>query len=207
MTDGSRALKCRFSVRPDYPLWTNRKIINGVVSGSEDLIGDAILEDVIGGVMDDIRVWADANSVSDIGTWTSLGMVPIAIMRATTYGVVAALYARKTRTFQGKVIPTVAPVAIHVMGDEEKAMRYWIDKQKEMLNLYYAIISGARVLTSTADQEPVFSMNDIVPPPSNDVAWQDWLVANGEMRLVGSGGNDGGNIPAGGEAPVGDEDE
>lgn len=195
MTDASRSLKSKFAVRPDYPFWTNRKIINGVVSGTEDLIGDANLEDVISGVMDDIRVWAEANSIAIIDDWVSLSETPTAIRRATTYGVVAALYARKTRTFAGKVIPTVAPVAIHVMGDEEKAMRYWIDKEKEMLNLYYAFIGGARVRVSTITEEPVFTMNDIVPPPTGDVEWYDWLVANGMMRLVGGSGTDGSIIP------------
>jgi len=187
-SSGSGVLKSQFAVRQDYPLWTNRKFINGVVSLTEDFIGDANLEDVISGVMDDIRVWAEANSVTMLDDWTSLSVTPTAIRQATTYGVVAALFARKTRTFQGKVIPTVAPVAIHVMGDEEKAMRYWIDKKAEMLNLYYAFIGGARVLVSSINEEAIFSMDDIVPPPSDDVEWYDWLVANGMSRLVGSGG-------------------
>ena len=198
-TDASLTLKSKFAVRPDYPLWTNRKIINGVISGSEDLIGDANLEDVISGVMDDITVWSQANSVNTVDTWTSLSETPTAIRRATTYGVVAALFARKTRTFAGKVIPTVAPVAIHVMGDEEKAMRYWIDKKDEMLNLYYAFIGGARIMVSTINDEPIFTMNDIVPPPSGDVEWYDWLVANGMMRLVGGSGTDGSVVPDSGD--------
>jgi len=84
-----------FAVRSVYPYWTDRRYINGVIDAAEGLIGDAKLEFIIEGVMDDIKVWSDANIIS-YASWTNIDITPTAIKRATTYGVVAALYARHT---------------------------------------------------------------------------------------------------------------
>lgn len=149
-----------FAVRPVWPYWTNRRLINGVVDEPEKLMGDAKLEIVIEGVMVDLQVWCDAEDVTYSG-WTNFDTVPKAIKRATTYATVAALYARRTKTFRSRAIPTVAPVTVTVRGEDEEAMRFWEDKSKTMLELYLSAKGAARLWVSTADEEPVFSMADI----------------------------------------------
>lgn len=170
----SQNLLGKFTVRQPFPLWTSRRILNGVIQLKETLLGDADLYYVITGVMDDIKVWCDANSITYSG-WTNLILVPRAIIRGTTYGVVAALYARHTRTFQGRVIPTVAPVTITVAGDEERAMTHWQDKMKEMLDLYLSAEESTRLWVSTADEEPIFSMADIPETPAVVDSWHEYL--------------------------------
>lgn len=178
--DDSKTLKSGFAIRPPFPFWTNRTLINGVISAVESLIGDAKLIYVIEGIMDDLKVWADANEIS-YSTWTNINTVPTAIKRATTYAVVAALYARRTKTFQSRVIPTVAPVTITVVGDEERAMNYWEDKKEEMLSLYLAAQGATRLWVSTQDAEPIFSMADIPTAPTDIIEWEEWL----NMRRAG----------------------
>lgn len=180
MSSGNASLSSRLAVRPVYPLWTNRRFVYGVVQEDENLIGDADLELVIEGVMDDIKVWCNAQDVSYV-TWTNLNTVPIAIKRATTYGTVAALYSRRTNTFQSRVIPSVQPVTITVKGDAEKAMNHWENRYKEMLELYMTAEGGARLVVSTADEEPVFSMADIPSgsDPRNVLSWMEWVAEYG----------------------------
>jgi hypothetical protein len=168
------SLFSKFAVRHVYPYWTNRRYINGVIDAAEKLIGDAKLEFVIEGVMDDIKVWAAANTVS-YDSWTNIDITPIAIKRATTYGAVAALYARHTKTFQGQVIPTLAPVTVTVTGDQEKAMEHWEGKMEEMLQLYLTAQGFERIWISTADEEPVFTMADIPADVTDETSWLEWL--------------------------------
>jgi hypothetical protein len=155
-------------------------LINGVIQEDENLIGDAKLELVIEGVMDDIKVWCLANEVSYV-TWLDIDTVPIAIKRATTYGAVAALYARRSNTFQSRVIPSVQPVTITVKGDAEKAMNHWEGRRDEMLALYMSASGGDRLVVSTEDEEPVFSMDDIPgTAASRDVqSWMEWVEEHG----------------------------
>jgi len=167
-------LPAKFAVRYIYPYWTSRKYINGVIDAAESLIGDAKLEFIIEGVMDDIKVWAEANTVS-YTTWMNIEVVPTAIKRATTYGTVAALYARHTKTFQGQVIPTLAPVAVTVTGEQEKAMEHWVGKMEEMLELYLSAQGFERIYISTADEEPVFTMADIPADVTDETSWLGWL--------------------------------
>jgi hypothetical protein len=177
---GNASLSAKLAVRPVYPLWTNRRLINGVVEEDENLLGDPKLELVIEGVMDDIKVWCDAQNIT-YTTWTDIDSIPIAIKRATTYGTVAALYSRRTNTFQSRVIPSVQPVTITVKGDAEKAMEHWENRMKEMLELYMSASGGARLVVSTADEEPVFSMADIPSAGgSRDVqSWMQWVAEHG----------------------------
>lgn len=169
-------LRAGFDVRQPWPYWTNRRLINGVVSEPERLIGDAKLDIVIEGVQEDIEVWLDAETVS-YDTWTDLSAVPKAIKRATTYGAVASLYARRTKTFQGRVIPTVSPVTVTVISEDEKAMRYWEDKRDKMLELYLSAQGAARLWVSTADEEPIFSMDDIPEEAEAEVpSWHEFIL-------------------------------
>ncbi len=171
---GMTDLFSKFAVRHAYPYWTNRRYINGVIDAAADLIGDAKLEFVIEGVMDDIKVWSEANTVS-YASWTNIDIIPIAIKRATTYGAVAALYARHTKTFQGQVIPTLAPVTVTVTGDQEKAMEHWEGRMEEMLQLYLTAQGFARIWISTEDEEPVFTMADIPESVTSETLWHEWL--------------------------------
>lgn len=169
-------LKARFWTRFPMRLWTNRRYINGVVDLSELDMGDAILEYVIEGVMEDVQGELEANSV-DYSTWTDITRVPVLIRRAVTYGTVAALYARRARTFRSRVIPSVSPVTVTVLGDEQLAMQHWEGRMNKALNDYLTNIDVDRILVSTADQEPVFSstLEDIPPEIDRETSWHDWL--------------------------------
>ena len=169
-------LSARFAVRLVYPYWTDRRLINGVIDAGEKLMGDANLEVVFEGVMDDIKVWCDAQEVSYVD-WIDIESVPRAMKRATTYGTVSALYARYSKTFQGRVVPTLAPVTVTVIGDDEKAMLHWKEKMRDMLELYLSAQESERIWVSTADEEPVFSMDDI-PEAGTDrelESWHEWV--------------------------------
>ena len=153
--------------------WTNRRYINGVIDLDEKLLGDAVLEYVIEGVMEDIQGYLE-NADLDYASWTNITLIPIQILRATTYGVVAALYARHTQTFKSRVIQSISPVSPTVIGDTEKAMNYWESRLNEMLELYVASQGGLVMDTSTADEEPIFTMADIPEEVSGYVPWQTW---------------------------------
>ncbi|GAG16411.1 unnamed protein product, partial [marine sediment metagenome] len=162
-------------VRHPYRLWTNRRYLNGVVELNETLIGNAILEYVIEGVMQDIQSYL-INASLDYSGWTNIVLTPKLIRRATTYGTVAALYARRAKTFATRVIPTMAPVALTAIGDEERAMNHWRDKMNQMLEFYVTSQGGDVMLTSTPDEEPVFSTEDIPPELSDFTPWYLWLM-------------------------------
>jgi len=172
-------LSAGLTVRPVWPLWTNRRLLNGVVEEGENLLSDPKLELVIEGVMDDLKVWCEAQNIN-YSTWTNINVIPIAIKRATTYGVVSALYARRTNTFQSRVIPSVQPVTITVKGDAEKAMEHWKGKMDVMLELYMSASGGARLVVSTPDEEPIFSMADITAGGVRDsLSWMEWVEKYG----------------------------
>lgn len=173
-------LKSTFYVRHPYWLWTTRRYINGVVDAAEKLIGDAKLEYVIEGVMEDIQGYMDANELTDTyADWTNITLVPVLIRRATTYGTVAALYARHSKTFKSRVLPTVAPVTVTTIGDDERAMQYWQDKMDTAMSNYLSTISAPILWVSTETEEPVFTMADIPASewnPADDLLeWHTWL--------------------------------
>ncbi len=168
-----------FWARWPIRLWTSRRYINGVIELDEKLLGDASLEYVIEGVMEDTQGYLD-NAGLPYSDWTNLTLVPVQILRAVTYGTVAALYARHTQTFRGQVIPSVSPVTVTVIGDAEKAMNYWQDRTDQMLEFYVTSQGGDVMLTSTSDEEPVFSMEDIPEEVTEYVSWRVWLQQRGE---------------------------
>ena len=176
----TKDLHCDFYIRHPYWLWTTRRYLNGVVSASEDLIGDATFEDVVQGVMEDIQGYLDVNQES-YDSWTDINLVPVLIRRATTYGTVAALYARHSRTFKSRVITSAAPVTITTIGDEERAMNFWEEKMQTALSNYLTSRGSSRLWVSTADEEPIFSMADIptsqygATASDEDKEWHDWL--------------------------------
>jgi len=142
---------------------------------TETLIGNAIFEYVIEGVMQDIQSYL-INAGLDYSGWTDIVLTPKLIRRATTYGTVAALYARRAKTFATRVIPTMAPVTITAIGDEERAMNHWLEKMNEALEFYVTSRGGDVMLTSTDDEEPVFSMEDIPPELTDYTPWYLWLM-------------------------------
>ncbi|MCW3988647.1 MAG: hypothetical protein NWE88_01070 [Candidatus Bathyarchaeota archaeon] len=172
---GSADLPAIFWVRHPYRLWTNRRYLNGVIELTETLIGNAILEYVIEGVMQDIQSYL-INAGLDYSGWNNIVLTPKLIRRATTYGTVAALFARRAKTFATRVIPTMAPVALTVIGDEERAMNHWRDKMNQMLEFYVTSQGGDIMLTSTPDEEPVFSTEDIPPELTDFTPWYLWLM-------------------------------
>ncbi|MCK4698639.1 MAG: hypothetical protein KAT53_10125, partial [Dehalococcoidia bacterium] len=62
-------------------LWTSRRYINGVIELDEKLLGDAILEYVIEGVMEDTQGYLD-NAGLPYSEWTDITLVPVQILRA-----------------------------------------------------------------------------------------------------------------------------
>lgn len=162
-------------VRQPFRLWTNRRYINGVVELTETLIGNAIFEYVIEGVMQDIQSYL-INAGLDYSEWTDIVLTPVLIRRATTYGTVAALYARRARTFASRVIPTIAPVTLTAIGDEERAMKHWLGKMNKALEFYVSSQGGDVMITSTPDEEPVFTTEDIPPELSDFTPWYQWLM-------------------------------
>jgi len=174
----SENLKGFLYVRHPFWMWTTRRYINGVVDTVEDLIGDAKLEYVIEGVMEDIQGFLTANQI-EYDNWTDITLVPVLIRRATTYGTVAALYARHSRTFRSRVIPTVAPVTVTTIGDDERAMMYWTKKLDTALANYLSSVSSPIFWVSTQDEEPLFTMGDIPLSewnPADDLEeWHTWL--------------------------------
>ena len=176
----TKDLKTFLYVRHPVWMWTTRRYINGVVDAAESLIGDAKLEYVIEGVMEDIQGYMEANELTDIyAAWADITLVPVLIRRATTYGTVAALYARHSKTFRSRVLPTVAPVTVTTLGDDERAMQYWQDKMDTAMANYMSTIKVPVLWTSTADEVPVFTMADIPVSqwdPSTDLQeWHAWL--------------------------------
>jgi len=155
-------------------LWTSRRYVNGVIELDEKLLGDASLEYVIEGVMEDTQGYLD-NAGLSYSEWTDITLVPVQILRAVTYGTVAAVYARHTQPFRSQVIPRITPVTVTVIGDAEKAMNYWEDRMNQMLEFYVTSQGGDVMLTSTLDEEPVFSMEDIPEEVTEYVSWRIWL--------------------------------
>ena len=178
----SRDLRCLFFTRLPRRLWTNRRYLNGVVDIKEIDMGDAVLEYVIEGVMEDIQGILGANGIS-YSDWTDITLVPVLIKRATTYGTVASLYARKSKSFRSRVIPSVAPVTITVLGDDALAMKHWDDRCSKALDLYLTTIGTARVLVSTQDQEPVFN-TDLTDPweAGDELSWHEWQLRNNQQE-------------------------
>lgn len=164
-------------IRWPYRLWTNRRYINGIMDAAEELIGDAKLEYVIEGVMEDIQTFLFANGITSYEQWYTIEDVPVAIRRAATYGTVASLYSRHTNTWRSRVIPSVAPLTVTVKGDAQMAMEHWEGRYELMLERYLTAINSDKLLVSTADQEPVFDkeLSDIPPGVTSSEYWYEWV--------------------------------
>jgi len=129
-----------------------------VVNLSEVTLDDAMLEEVIGGVMNDIRSWLIANEVAAYSQWTDITKAPRAIQRATTYGTVASMYARRIFSPQNLVV-RAPPMDVQILT-HESAMEYWEDKMSEALESYLTSIGRVRIWVDTADEDPEFTMDD-----------------------------------------------
>lgn len=146
-----------------YPFWTDRRWLNGVVEMSEANVSDALLEEIISGVMNDIRTWLIANEVGQYVNWTDITKTPMAIRRATTYGVVASLYARNVFGPRGRFVVKVAPVDVKILTTNESAMEYWEGMMVRVLEFYLSAQDLERIWIDTLDEDPVFTMENIPP--------------------------------------------
>ena len=149
-------LSARVWVRYPYWLWTNKRYIKGV---SDDIpVSDAILEYVIEGVMVDIQGYLVGNNLSY--NWSDIREVPKLIKRATTYGVMATLYARGY--FDKRIAVTIPPRAITIIPeDRNSGMDYWEAKMEYMLSLYSSSLPTTTLWVDTWDEEAVFTMDDM----------------------------------------------
>ena len=156
----SAALQSGFSVRHPYPYWTDRKWINGIVAIDEETVPDPFLEQIITGVMDDIKTWLIAEEIYGYTGWTNIDLTPRAIRRATTYGTVASLYARNVFGPSNEVI-RVAPMDFKVFSTNEAAMEFWEGMMNRILELYLSGAGLLRLWIDTIEEDPVFTMEDI----------------------------------------------
>jgi len=69
----------------------------------------------------------------------------------------------------------VNPVTVTVAGEQEEAMEHWEGKRDEMLELYLTAQGFERIWISTADEEPIFTMEDIPPSITTETSWLEWL--------------------------------
>jgi len=162
-------LKAASWVRHPNRLWSTRRYINGVVDLSETDISDEVLESVIEGVMVDVKGYLITQYLPYSSSW-SIADVPTLLKRAVTYGTVASLFAREYFGVRDRVQPSMGIRRVTVLdqGGMEKAMEYWEAKMVNMLELYDSSIGGAGGIlwVDTADEEPVFTMDNITPAQS-----------------------------------------
>ncbi|KKN63869.1 hypothetical protein LCGC14_0497470 [marine sediment metagenome] len=151
-------------VRHPYRLWTNRRYLNGVVELDEENLGDALLEYVIEGVMNDIKSRLIREDLTGYISWTDITKTPKLIRRATTYATVATLYARDNNNPLRRIVLGIRPLAARVVHEreaQERAMDYWEEKFEKTLALFATSQSKKRMIVDTADEEPVFSMEEL----------------------------------------------
>ncbi len=151
-------------VRHPWRLWTNRRYLNGVVELDEENLSDALLEYVIEGVMQDIKTRLINENLTGYVSWTDITKTPKLIRRATTYATVATLYARDNNNPLRRIILGIRPLAARVVQEreaQERAMDYWEEKFEKTLALFATSQSKMPMIVDTADEEPVFSMEDI----------------------------------------------
>lgn len=109
--------------------------------------------------MNDVRSWLLANEVATT-QWTDITKAPLAIRRATTYGTVASMYARRIFSPQSMAV-RVAPMDLKVITTHEAAMEYWERKMEEALENYLVSVGKVRIVVSTEDEDPEFTMDDV----------------------------------------------
>ncbi len=154
-------LPAHFRARHPYWLWTNRRYIEGVVSLKKTGVDDAILEYVIEGVMIDIQSWLIINELPY--AFEDITTTPILVRRATTYAVVATLFARDYFGLSKSIAISMGPRRV-IIADErgmEAAMEYWEKKMERMLELYSSSTALQIIYVSTEDEEPIFTMEGI----------------------------------------------
>lgn len=150
-----------FAVRPSYPYWTNRQLLNGVIELDEQNIGDALLEEIILGSMNSIKTWLLANGIQEYLSWDNITKTPRAIKRATTYAVIATLYARQVFAPVRPIVST-APVIPTIMDQiSEKGAVFWETLMETILQYYLASKNEKRLYVNTEDEDSWFSMDDI----------------------------------------------
>ena len=176
----SVTLPCDFYVRHPFPMWTNRRMVNSVIDLDERSVDDGKLQLVTEGVMDDIKTFLLANGIGEetYGLWTDIVSAPLIIRRATAYGVVSGLYSRRTQSFRSRIISNVGPVNVTVKGDEQIAMEHWKGEYDTQLQRYLDATNEPNLVVSTQDEDPIFSMDDIVPSAVTGRSWHEWYLRN-----------------------------
>ena len=150
----------KFIVRQPWPFWTNRYWLNGVVQLEEANLSDSFLEEVITGVMDDIKTWLIGEEIGQYSGWTDIEVTPRAIRRAATYGTVASLYARHIFGPKNQVV-RLPPMDVKIFTTSEDAMEYWEGMMMRVLDLYLAGEEQPRIWIDTLQEDPIFTMEDI----------------------------------------------
>jgi hypothetical protein len=140
-------------------LWTNREIINGVIDLKESMLSDSLLQDIISSVMNDVKSWLLLNDIN-YDRWTNLLLAPRAVIRATTFAVVASVYARRIRAPM-RTLTKTAPMDVKEITDTETAMEYWESKMLEALTRYRSSISISPFTVDTTYEDPLFTINDL----------------------------------------------
>ncbi len=162
MVDASAPLRSQFWIRSANALWTDRRRINGVIDLPNSSLDDAPLEQIIMGAMIDVKSELTVNNI-DYSAWTNIDLVPVLIRRATTHAVVASLYAHKGATWVSRIIPSITPINVTVVGDDELAMDYWENKMWKNLDDYYSYNQLPKLQHSAEGEDPLFTMADIRP--------------------------------------------
>jgi len=180
MIDASKRIKAIVTIRQESDLWTTEKSIHIRLGITEEDIKDLQLDDFIREAMVDTQSELDLAEV-DYSSWTKLSVVPNIIRKAVTYGAIEILLARKLQSFKNRIIPYAGPVRFEVVErDATKAIQYFHSKWELGVEKYIAASKGGSVLAvSTADEEPIFDMDDLedkVQLTAEYTSWYIWLL-------------------------------
>jgi hypothetical protein len=176
----TKRIKVIFSINPDSTLWTTIESIHTRLGSDQEDIKDIPLEDFIIEAMIDVQAELDLADI-DYSGWTTLTNVPNMIRKAVTYGAIEILIARKLQSFKSRVIPYAGPVRFEAIErDATKAIDYFHSKMQISLDKYIAKSQGGKIImSSTEDEEPVFSMEDIedTVQGAEEESWYTWLLS------------------------------
>jgi hypothetical protein len=175
----TKRMKVVFSINPDSTLWTTIESIHTRLGTDQEDIKDIPLEDFIEEAMIDVQAELDLADI-DYSGWVTLTNVPNMIRKAVTYGAIEILIARKLQSFKSRVIPYAGPVRFEAIErDSIKAIDYFHSKMQTSLDKYIAKSQGGKIImSSTEDEEPVFSMEDIedTVQGEDEESWYTWLL-------------------------------
>jgi len=181
LLEGSKALSVEVRIRPEETRWAKRRSIEIRLGSDARDIPDLELEDFIDEAMIDVKAELDLADI-DYSGWTLYSLVPGQVVRATIYGTIEILLARKLESFKTRIVPAVGPMRYEVIErDAMKAINYFRGKKEEALEKTLRDQIGGRVMsTSTIDEEPIFDMKDLedkVMLGAGETPWFRWLLS------------------------------